>query len=169
VALDGWPSGPGAERSQRILDAVATKFCPKCKTTKVCGAFAHWNRGPDGLQTQCKACNAAYRKTAAYRENDRRYAQSDKGKATQRRADLKRHASDAHKLKLLARMRFATAVRGGHIIRQPCEKCGKTPAQGHHHLGYEPEHFFDVQWLCSSCHRVEHPEFSYTEALDAAG
>lgn len=34
-----------------------------------------------------------------------------------------------------------------------CEKCGaKRPVEGHHHNGYEPQHWLDLKWLCRKCH-----------------
>lgn len=55
------------------------------------------------------------------------------------------------------------AVRDG-ILSRPgaCEICGTTPIQslsglpgisGHHQLGYDPEHWLDVVWVCGTCHR----------------
>lgn len=48
------------------------------------------------------------------------------------------------------------AVADGRLSRQPCEVCGSTKVEAHHHLGYEPEHRLDVRWLCHSHHRLEH-------------
>lgn len=55
------------------------------------------------------------------------------------------------------------AVRRGVLVRpEACSKCGNCPApakdgrssiEGHHHRGYAPEHWLDVEWLCVSCHR----------------
>lgn len=47
------------------------------------------------------------------------------------------------------------AIRLGEIVRPDrCEECKrKVVVQGHHHLGYDPPHDLDVQWLCISCHR----------------
>ena len=48
-----------------------------------------------------------------------------------------------------------TAVLEGRLVRPfTCENCKKMGLriEGHHHLGYEPEHWLDIQWLCSKCH-----------------
>jgi hypothetical protein len=55
--------------------------------------------------------------------------------------------------KYTCRNRFYAAVRDKKIIRQPCEKCGKPNAQGHH-LDYSKP--FDVVWLCSNHHGEIH-------------
>lgn len=50
------------------------------------------------------------------------------------------------------------AVRDRKIVRPDhCSNCGKkcTP-QGHHHNGYDQEHWFDVVWLCQICHSAAH-------------
>ena len=39
------------------------------------------------------------------------------------------------------------------VVTQRCVACGQSAAQYHHYLGYEPEHWLDVQPLCLSCHR----------------
>lgn len=47
-----------------------------------------------------------------------------------------------------------TAVRRGELYKrnscQACRMIGKVEA--HHHKGYEPDHWLDVQWLCAMCH-----------------
>ena|ERR1035437_2491923 len=45
------------------------------------------------------------------------------------------------------------ALRDGRLVRQPCETCGRTPAQAHHDDYSRP---LDVRWLCGSHHRLEH-------------
>lgn len=54
-----------------------------------------------------------------------------------------------------ARRAVATAIRTGDLERQPCLVCGQ-PGEAHHHLGYEPEHWLDVEWLCRTHHKARH-------------
>lgn len=38
-----------------------------------------------------------------------------------------------------------------------CQYCGETKnLQAHHYKGYEKEHWFDVEWVCSKCHSIIH-------------
>lgn len=38
-----------------------------------------------------------------------------------------------------------------------CEQCGRRRRlEAHHWRGYAKEHWLDVQWLCRSCHKLEH-------------
>lgn len=69
-----------------------------------------------------------------------------------------RHA----KLVSAAKCAVVAALRNG-TLRRPdaCETCGGVSVggralDGHHHLGYEPEHQLSVQWLCRRCHRRAH-------------
>jgi 5-methylcytosine-specific restriction endonuclease McrA len=45
-------------------------------------------------------------------------------------------------------------VRVGWLVRpDACEDCGRVgDVEAHHHLGYEPEQWTDVRWLCTMCH-----------------
>jgi hypothetical protein len=43
-----------------------------------------------------------------------------------------------------------TAVRKGHLVRQPCEGCGEPKTQGHHDDYDKP---VDVRWRCLPCHQ----------------
>lgn len=48
-----------------------TKTCPKCGETKPATTeFSHDKRARDGLQSKCKACNAAYRDANRKRSNE---------------------------------------------------------------------------------------------------
>jgi len=55
------------------------------------------------------------------------------------------------------------SIRVGTLVRPSvCSLCGAIPGvdfsgrpkiEAHHFLGYAPEHWLDVQWLCVSCHK----------------
>lgn len=58
--------------------------------------------------------------------------------------------------KLKVRQLLNRAVRTGRVTRQPCETCGNTKSEAHHHDYTKP---YDVQWLCRLHHRIQkHPE-----------
>jgi len=52
-----------------------------------------------------------------------------------------------------ARSKLNHAIRDGLIIRIPCEGCGNTKSEGHHHSYDRP---LEVKWLCKKCHVEEH-------------
>jgi hypothetical protein len=63
--------------------------------------------------------------------------------------------------RVLALTAVHAATKKGTLIRQPCQNCGNPKSEGHHHLGYAPEHYLDVIWLCRRCHEdVHHPKES---------
>ncbi len=61
-----------------------------------------------------------------------------------------------------ARYYLRNALREGRLIKSSvCEHCGATDygtkrsmIEGHHYLGYDKKHWFDVQWLCVTCHKI---------------
>lgn len=63
--------------------------------------------------------------------------------------------------KIQARQRINVEVKGGrrpHPNELPCADCGHVWSPGErrheydHHLGYSPEHHYDVQSVCTLCH-----------------
>ena len=59
-----------------------------------------------------------------------------------------------------ARSKFASHIQRGLIIRQPCEICGETPAEGHHDDYDKP---LEVRWLCFRHHRELHKALAAKE------
>jgi len=57
-----------------------------------------------------------------------------------------------HKANLLAQK----AMEVGYLVKQPCEKCGKTEKIHAHHWSYKTKNWLNVIWLCPGCHRKEH-------------
>jgi len=57
--------------------------------------------------------------------------------------------------KYKARWKVYGALRSKKIIKPTeCELCGNsTSLTAHHYLGYEKEHWLDIQWLCIKCHK----------------
>jgi hypothetical protein len=51
-------------------------------------------------------------------------------------------------------------LRMGRLQRQLCSMCGAKPSHAHHHLGYAPEHWLDITWLCASCHKTAHAQIN---------
>ncbi len=89
---------------------------------------------------------ARYRNTDKYRE----YARS------------RYHSMDENRKR--ARTVVRNAIRDGKFLQiKWCEKCGvenwgvwRSMIEAHHYLGYEPGHWFDIQWLCVPCHKKAH-------------
>ncbi len=52
--------------------------------------------------------------------------------------------------------RLHKAIRNGEITPKPCYMCGISPAEAHHHKGYDKENWLNIVWLCSTHHNQEH-------------
>ena len=66
-----------------------------------------------------------------------------------------RRAEDPRRFQ--AREAVAAALTRGSLNRPTgCSRCGSTSRLEAHHHSYEREHWLDVEWLCSRCHRREH-------------
>lgn len=89
-----------------------------------------------------RAWENQHRKThrARYQEQRKKYAREH----PERRQQEKAHAA------------VGRAIRRGILRRPPCEVCGDPRSEGHHHLGYEKEHWLHVRWLCSEHHKAAH-------------
>lgn len=54
-----------------------------------------------------------------------------------------------------ARYMLRNAVRLGKVIKEPCA-CGNEKVEGHHYMGYAPQHWYHVVWLCNKHHVEAH-------------
>lgn len=55
--------------------------------------------------------------------------------------------------KVAAREAVRNAVRRGDLVKRPCQVCGDTRVDAHHHDYANP---LDVRWLCRPHHVAEH-------------
>lgn len=63
----------------------------------------------------------------------------------------------ADTLQSLARHAVINAKARGALVPQPCKMCGSGEnVHAHHHNGYDPAHWLDVEWLCRWCHVDAH-------------
>jgi len=100
-----------------------------------------------------------YRAIPEVKEKIKEWWQSEAGKASHKKADDKRLATPEGQQKNKARRAVRTAVEAGRMVKP--ERCSlffplypicKGQIEGHHHLGYDREHWLDVQWLCAEHH-----------------
>jgi len=83
-------------------------------------------------------------KNCAYRENNR-----------EKIREYQRQNRKENPNKYRARSKVNSVIRSKKIIKPTqCQLCGNsTSLTAHHYLGYEKEHWLDIQWLCISCHK----------------
>ena len=152
---------------------MLTKKCLRCNKSKPLSQFSKHKKSPDGLQWWCKSCLRAYglhwQRTKAGRVSiaksrekvcetgksriyNHKYYTSPKGLQSancNRNNHRAEYRARTEFRKLMLRLRVTYPTR--------CYKCGQiAKTDAHHYKGYEPEHWFDVVFLCRKCHLGEH-------------
>lgn len=60
-----------------------------------------------------------------------------------------------HPIECKAREKVNNAIKTGKLLKPfKCEECGRITRLSGHHINYKKE--LEVQWLCSSCHKLKH-------------
>ncbi len=157
-------------RSQPASGTGTPRIVTPCVTCKKVARGAEWS-----------AVKTDPEKVRKKREQDRRYARSEKGKARARvyadseqgkaarqsylhsakGRDVRRRARQQER----ARRHFRRQLALGNAKPPPtmCERCHGPPTphasnpvgfEAHHWLGYDREHWMAVIWLCIPCHRA---------------
>ncbi len=110
------------------------KLCCTCRTEKGVADFSKARSCKDGLQSQCKKCDKAYRQI--HREE---------------RVGINRKYRNSNSEKTQAHNAVNHAVRGGKLKRSVfCEGCGLPAETDGHHADYDE--LLEVDWLCKKCH-----------------
>ncbi len=138
--------------------------CKECGEEKdVTGFVKHIRKGPYEIWNlrKCKGC--------VHDEYVRRYAKPSKRKGLNassiswKKRNPEHHARLARKYrkkypeKITAQNRLNYAIRKGRIEREPCGVCGTSKNVHAHHKSYKPEDWYNVEWLCYVCHKIEQP------------
>jgi len=149
------------------------KVCSKREESKSISEFSGCRANRDGLQYQCKDCQAErrreYRLTdagkKAHRRHDRskagrkrtqrsvsRYRKTPGGRAARARASANHRAK--HPDRVGAREAIRSAVLSGHMLHVSTHKCRECneQAQEYHHPDYSAP--LDVVPLCRECHWI---------------
>ena len=86
----------------------------------------------------------------------RRYAQTDGGKAACASRKQSYNQRNPDQPKAMQAVKYA--LRSGRLTRPAqCAQCRRRcKPQAHHFLGYAKEHRLTVEWLCRTCHGVQH-------------
>ena len=137
----------------------SSKTCFKCNILKpITEFYVHPTMG-DGHLGKCKECtkkdahSTRLRRINYYREYDRKRATlPERAKAMAAIIKAWRHQD---KRRIAAHNAVARAISAGHLIRQPCERCGSFQSLAHHE-NYDRK--LDVVWLCQRCHKQRHKE-----------
>lgn len=132
------------------------KTCSTCKEFKLLEAFDQQLGRKFDRASRCKSCQSISQKQRRKRPDviDQRHAymarrlKTERGKA-KKMADCNAY-NRRHPDRASAHRKIADGLRHGKIQRQPCQFCGDTKSQAHHHDYSKP---LDVVWCCFKCHR----------------
>ena len=139
----------------------SSKECSLCHETKPLTDFYSKKENSSGFGARCKKCmrtNKALKRERHYRdanreEISRRFRErrvKDPVKMDRRHNDLRRGTA-----KERCRNKLRNAVKALRIEKpKSCEGCGIESGLHGHHADYTKP--FNVMWLCSICHGLEH-------------
>jgi hypothetical protein len=82
--------------------------------------------------------------------------QEERGYETARKREWrKRNPEATDRIRRAGHAVEAALLKGTLVRPKSCSGCGKNAkVEGHHHKGYAPEHWLDVRWFCTPCHRT---------------
>ena len=147
----------------RSIGGRPMKLCPSCKRHLDRACFHRHRSKRDGLRCYCRECE----NTAQRERHRRRYAVNREALAERAKRWQVEHPNPARRAATNARYRAAHpdagaaghavnhAIARGDLAREPCERCGTTPSEGHHDDYTKP---LEVRWLCDKCHKRLHRE-----------
>lgn len=103
--------------------------------------------------TRCKECEhkKVYRwqKANSFKQNHR----------------IKFDSDPEYRKRKRARAKVNYEIWAGKITKpKNCEVCGSNGLMtAHHYLGYERDHWLDIQWLCRECHGISGNSYKLKE------
>ena len=147
---------------------MKTKYCYSCGQTLPVDAFySNKNKG-DGLSSNCKECQKAWRKGHYQRykkqtdETIQRWRDRNPVKYRAIARDQGRKNAPKQRALMAAWMAangfnpytlVNAAVKGGTLTPQPCRICGSLEVEAHHNDYHKP---LEVVWYCRKHHRRLH-------------
>lgn len=131
------------------------KTCTCCHEVKSVMEFYKRRASKDGLSPKCKSCCRIYDKNRDNLEHRvlsrKKYSETEAGKLKCNAA--KKKYIENNPKKRLAHIKVGNALRGGIIVKLPCEVCGATDVQAHHCDYNFP---LEIMWLCVKHHAEWH-------------
>lgn len=142
-------------------------------TCKICSATSDTVEFYKGVTSRCKSCHKEkvrenrmknaehyraydakrYQEDPRVRGRHKRYAQTEAGKVSLRKARAKWMSSNQDKR--AAHIILGNAVRDGRANKpEACSVCGSTSTLHGHHGDYTKP--LEVEWLCADCHAKKH-------------
>jgi len=136
----------GHQTQCKICNSEYNKKYEKTEKAKTLRKLYH--QSEKGKVVNRKA-SSRYYQTEKGKTMQRRYKQSEKGKANQKRYYF------CHPNQTKAQHAVNHAIRDGKLQKVSSFKCTYCPnkaQQYHHHKGYEPKYYLDIEPVCVKCH-----------------
>lgn len=99
-----------------------------------------------------------YENWDAKQEYRKKWIEANKEKfiASKKKYFAKRNSDPATTQKNRAYNKIKWAIHTGKLTKQPCQICGITKVEAHHHKGYSDKYALDVEWFCRKHHERKH-------------
>jgi hypothetical protein len=175
-ATCGLSKAPTDYSSDPSVKSGFHKHCKKCEFDRFKSRRARIVREnllgrQSGFSKECKECHAVKQDVEFYVDLSQIDGRHSRCKVCMKEASVyvpslqSKYISNSRNRfpeKGKARNIFSAKVRGGHIARKPCEKCGNPEAEGHHEDYDKP---LDVVWLCRQHHAERHIQIKKEKAF----
>lgn len=150
--------------------------CTKCGEIKDLSEFHPRKDSKDGYRKDCKDC-VNHRNLTRRSENIEDYRARDRDKSVDREkyntakklkysndpevrkkmSDYQKKYKAENKSKTYARQAVHYAVLYGRMIKpENCQHCNASLRLEAHHWSYLEKDWLDIEWLCTTCHGLEH-------------
>lgn len=145
----------GARRDVLGAQMIDTKRCSRCNRELELSEFGRNRAQPDGLQVWCNTCRREHRRENRDRLCEQRRQYRHEHSMQEREYDRRREMTAARKYQKYRMARLLRAVWCDDIVRpDTCSQCGVAcKPHGHHPPGAQ---WYQVIWLCQSCHQRVH-------------
>lgn len=113
--------------------------------------------GRAGQKRRIKRWNATENGKRKNKEKVDRYRATERGREVSRRVARDQYAKNPNRTRATAKVNYE--IRCGRLPAPSTTTCKYCPAQAqqyHHYLGYDPEHWLDVEPVCRKCHTAIH-------------
>lgn len=132
------------------------KTCTKCERSLPITGFFRRSASRDSIRGTCKNCCRGYTDPEKLKKTCRAWwdKHSRDPAVLVRRKENQRRYRQGSPEKEAARQAVKRAKRAGLLVPGCCCVCGTTSGiEAHHHKGYDPEYWLDVEWRCREHHK----------------
>lgn len=144
-----------------MAKVIITRKCSKCKQIKQLPKFYKSKNRKYGYGYVCKVCEQVrikkYQQTKHGKDmcnkGVRKYNKTTKGKANKKQSNITYRNRYPNRIK--ANRTINHAIRADKLTQPTllkCNYCSEKAKEYHHHLGYNPVHWFDIIAICIPCH-----------------